>query len=423
MGLYSVPVQKVNVIKEEYFGTVPEIVVAQKALSNLRKKYVTSKNFSFPRNVNVNKDLLEFNRAIADAFGFKSFQLMIIDYSMGNACTVPVSTHFDKWTDPRDAVIKTPNGYKFKKDLEYSSITMINSSIIFNSAFTDREVMAIILHEIGHSFSAAFNNGVSILDTIKKILSLLAALNLEPITLTLGSSTGSDIVNKASNNLYKHPTIASGIDFCNRLFGIMKSTYGELNTIIMLLGAPFIGISAFISNILRLVMPPTLLIYFVSRNDETLADLFPTMYGYGPEIASSLQKMEIDRKASGSVSKMIDKVPLLRAFRNLYAEPFLMLTSVGDEHPTVATRTINAVSALKYEVKKSKDLTPEMRDELNKNIKEIEGLIDKNIKNKGSKTESYIQFRVLKHIYNISDSTANNGKVRSLVDKLETRVK
>lgn len=145
-------------INEVYFGKTKEILAIEKQLDLVRNKYMNR----YLTNIFVNNDpdLLKLNRMIEDYFGFGCFSLNIINEPTINAFTIPIDFRLREGGTGKikSDLIVNKNTFKFEKSADYTCMVYIYSGIIFNSEFTTGEVMAMILHEIGHNFYSAINN-------------------------------------------------------------------------------------------------------------------------------------------------------------------------------------------------------------------------------------------------------------------------
>ena len=144
-------------INEVYFGKTPEILAMEKQLHKFRSKYMG--RYISNISVNSDEDLLKFNRMVEDYFGFGCFTLHIQNEIMPNAFTLPLDYRIDVGLTS-NSIEKGVNHFKLNKKLDYTGIVYITSAVMFNSDFTTPEVMAVILHEIGHNFYFALSKKI-----------------------------------------------------------------------------------------------------------------------------------------------------------------------------------------------------------------------------------------------------------------------
>ena len=141
-------------VNEAYFGKTSEILAIEQQLHIFRNKYMGS--YVLNTGVNSDPDLIKFDRMMEDYFGFGCFTMKIINEPLVNGMTCPVDYRFDV-NRSADDLIATKKGFKFKKEFDYSLLMYTYSGVIFNDEFEDGEIMALILHEVGHNFNSALN--------------------------------------------------------------------------------------------------------------------------------------------------------------------------------------------------------------------------------------------------------------------------
>lgn len=153
-------------ITEVYFGKNKNLLEIEKCIGEIRKD-MTRITIG---NTYKNDNLIRINRLIEEEFGFKNVAVMIDTNHYYNAYTFPVSNALDTGKEWDKFIIKNNNGYKWKKEAEYSTIIVLFTGMLGDKRFTDGEITAILLHEIGHSFSNAMNDLNIGFSFIKKLI-------------------------------------------------------------------------------------------------------------------------------------------------------------------------------------------------------------------------------------------------------------
>ena len=115
-------------------------------------------------------------------FGFRTFTVNIVRNSLPNAFTLPVSldiTHFGSFDDVLDK-----NGLRYRESANIDAISFITDGLLFNGKLSSGQVMAVIIHEIGHNFTqtaidfiAKFKAGQTLLAGTIGLLSLFTKLD------------------------------------------------------------------------------------------------------------------------------------------------------------------------------------------------------------------------------------------------------
>ena len=214
--------QNVLPLNEVYFGKTKEILRIEKALDSFRNKHMGD---YFPVHVNSDPDLFEIDRMFEKQFGFGCFCLYIVNQPAPNAFTFPLDMRFDvKTFGKNDELIVDEKNFKFNPKSDYACIVGINSGLIFNSDYTTAEVLALILHAIGHNFFASLNRKNGVLCAIFKVLVFIAAIT-NNITLVFAySNTIDSIVTKTSRELREKGSLLTDImDIINFTRGDRKS--------------------------------------------------------------------------------------------------------------------------------------------------------------------------------------------------------
>ena len=149
------------VIHEAYVGKTPTLLEAEKQINKIR---VNCKKFT---DINKSPEVQALNRLIEKQFGMDVFATLVEQNNIPEAHTIPIDTRFDVGLkhDISDFVIgDKKTGYKFKPDNGLGIIFIVSLGILKSPDFTDGEILAIMLHEIGHNFSGAIYNDIKIIE-------------------------------------------------------------------------------------------------------------------------------------------------------------------------------------------------------------------------------------------------------------------
>ena len=108
----------------------------------------------------------------------------------------------------------------------------------------------------------------------------------------------------------------------------------------------------------------------IMYKSELTADNFPTIYGYGPELASALNKFEgAEGDSSSIIMRSFNKIPVLSTIMHCNEIPVFFLAQMFDEHPHSTARIKDQLDLLNLELSKQ-DMDPKMVDRIKKDIKE-----------------------------------------------------
>lgn len=373
----SVPVTeaslKEDVILEVYFGD-SVIKDLQTQFSKFRSKWIGKE---WNPKINYDPDLIKFNRMIENQFGYYRFCLNIDPSYDYNAYMINIgwmcSSDFEEGIINNLKVYKSSKGFYFEKDARISSMAACFFGIISNKEFTDREVIGILLHEIGHTFTYAvlnkeglFNRSSCLLAMMKKV-SKKAKKNLDGDRDFSDERIESDI--NDISFLQKIKNFFSGIK--NNKFNIKNAVH-------------FVSQSAKrMSGNMK----------YYDYTNEKFADTFASMYGYGADVQSALDKFNklyidfyLPKKTPSNLSVTIKVATMTMG--NMLA--FLM--GAQDEHPSNLTRIQTQIDYLKKELRNA-SLDPAMKADLQKQLEEQQKLIDDFINYSGD-TDAYKAYRV-----------------------------
>ena len=154
-------------LNEMYFGKTPNLLSLEDLIGKFRKKYDKSKpmsNMADYREMIRDPILNKIARLIADSFGFCEAVITLARDNTINAYTLtfPVT---DKGAlgnngaqinekNRKGVIIVNNDGFFFdKRKFPTNILVCIDIGLIFSRQLTEPEIVAVLLHEIGHSFS------------------------------------------------------------------------------------------------------------------------------------------------------------------------------------------------------------------------------------------------------------------------------
>ena len=412
-------------INEAYFGETKEIKEMLKCINSFRRKHMG--NYYFNGNLSVDPDILKFNRLVEDFWGFHRFALILKPGIEMNAMTMPLGYRLD-YSSKRNNNSK--RGFKYNKEDGYTTIVWIYSGLILNDIFTDREVLAILLHEIGHNFEATIDSLASVYYNVSKILLLPSIL----LNLIIMPSQGFGMHNKSYEwyintieemKKKKSPftEILSSIDSIKSITG---RVFYNINIIALLLN-PLAVISSTASTMARqlqqlitnLHMQFKLILY--GQKGEIISDAFASMYGFESDLVTGFNKIE-NNAAGNDILAMINKDPIFGLYAWMLLTPQILIQRVFDEHPSNAHRYRQQLIFLRREIEKE-DIDPKLKRELEIRM----DVLEKNIDNALKINEDYYGTAINKTLSKINYYCISNGlggkyndnKMMKLYDKID----
>lgn len=281
-------------VNETYFGKSKELEIIEKSFD----KAIQSKDKIDASSLGI------VAKQLQKKFGFDNVSLGI-DKSPG----LNAYTYIDI-ADIKKMKIKTSEGYKALPG-NTCSILVVFSPAMLSGVLSGKELTAITLHEIGHQFAskrilnssslrymASYIRGLSELDKIIRIASqeTNSIADMFMMIRRVISKLTEDAVFAIKyvintlillKDILKTPTL--------------KDTYNLIGD-----STKFSRIMNYINNFDKVKKPIK-----VHDLEEEMADSFATIYGYGPELASALTKIE-----ASDIDEEFD--PYDNSFYNLY---------------------------------------------------------------------------------------------------------
>lgn len=393
------------ILNEVYFQK-NRIGELEECISNYRKDLWKSPGLI--KKFNTHPEILKFNRLCEDIFGFKGFMLIISPSTgMVNAMTMPVSYRIDN-KNPKNMIVSTNTGFRYKKEANYYTSVIVFSDLITRKDISDREVMAIILHEIGHNFQDAINNNSTNMLALKQILvfkdAVISALIGEVESL-LSLVQSTNMYAKWDNNfsnkiIKKFPKIIDSLDMLKKAFSvILYIPVKVLNKVLAPLGLYFTTLSI-------IVDPTKVGLIMMQYEDEKIADNFPTMYGYGGDVATALTK--ITYKNDYIEDMIINDIPVISPIIGMYDSIIGILMHSIDCHPVLVSRLDDQINYLNKELN---NCDPKVAKEIKTQIKEIESVLDQTIlKSRDIKDKDLLSKVYYSFVYKL----IGKGQVRDL---------
>lgn len=376
------------IFNEVYIGRIPEIESLFSVFSDARQTYINKGKLAGIKKLSV------VEKHVEDLFGFYCFSIGIESTNVINAYCYPVTTSMD--VDPSISMYTNSKGYHFNKKDKIGSICRITSGLYDNDNFTDEEVFAIFLHEIGHNFVNRSPEIDALQDSYKSmictnvILTVMRDLLLGPAGLVMGWIDGDYMNIMTSSNFTKKFIIGYEkalkkvpfIDITRYGYHAMKSKIigvmnGFVNGIMHITGVSRVVAQANYNMAKRQQKyskkdNPNA----YSRSLERLSDDFVTTYGYGPELSRALLKMGND---DYSKSKKLFYIKFVEDTYNLQYE---YINTLGS-HPSTSDRVIKMAENIEYELQKDKTLSEKEKQMLRSQLKDINKIIKEGQKLQG----------------------------------------
>lgn len=254
---------------------------------------------------------------------------------------------------------------KNKKNLEkgsYSNMSvdiLLCEELVYLADLNERELLAVILHEIGHCFywcpvSIAFTSIYLVTNLPFNIIKVFAKRTLERSALRMG-----DFVKRNFSLVYN-------------LVNVVTDMINELLQWVVLV-TPLKALKNVVARILSgtIIAPGTSPMVIPDYGQEKGADSFAARYGYGPEMTIAMKKLE--RPANSNAIQHMHKFgtfgDIIMDISTIACDLVSMMTL--DPHPSSSQRALSMIKKLKHDLDKS-DFPPEMEQNLRDEIARME---------------------------------------------------
>ena len=372
--------ENVDFVNEAYVGKTPTLEKMEQKIGEMRAKLKYSGANS------TLKETLEVNRLFEEQFGMEVFGLKIIPASYINAYTMVIANRFDiaQYEDMPSMVEANPNtGYRFKDGNNFCVVAYITTQLIMDPNYTDAEILAILLHELGHNFADCIYDDINLAN--KEMMNNYRTAMIQVIIMLAISIVGLPMAVGLFVRYIKELKELNNKNKRKEEKKTQKIGKGKLSAFIRSIKAKANGISELISGILfRLsggihAWKRSMEIHgdkdkarkSLGRQNEVIADKFAGIYGYGPDLATALLKLEATPSAS---EKAVDKLGKFgKDINDKYAEAMLDINDY-DVHPQVIQRIMEEIKLLENELKKE-DLDPKVKKVIQDQLNQLRDII------------------------------------------------
>lgn len=369
-----------------YYGKNKNLLKMESILDEMLSKshkdgaYVITDEFS--------QKLYEVSELIRDTFGFahvsinSSFISLVPKYmfELGSTsgCTLVHSAIF-KYAVKMVGGTKTEvivldrdhKGVRFEKGFTYGLRMFIGPQIFYKSNkgaqndLTGGELLAIILHEIGHNFY---------IGPIREIgQDLICMATISDMTIIVRQLIEGFLVQDASDfiDYMLTPGMKKAITRIYEVIGVVTTNIASFKLIGMIFHAAFVCIMLLLKAYRLVISPIEIVCGVLAYDSEKYSDSFATAYGYGPELSTALIKISHNQFTFFTKNYSSNFV---EGLMHLVMLPFLVISMLGDPHPNVAGRINNNYKYLEACAKDIKD--PALKKEYMKNLADLKGVCD-----------------------------------------------
>lgn len=388
-----------RILNEEYYGTNNELKKAEMALERLKER-IDKEEVAV--DIPASEEYTVLKEALCKVFGFSDILLQAGLFYNDAIYTIPLcnspSFIISNFKGGK-YFTKNEYGICFTKEADMVTTIHLDFGVMAKEGanITGKEMLAIILHEIGHNFFST-NWKTSLLlyfSNIHTILTMIIANITHPDMyfmifmfalqnifvsnkfLVKMSSKFDTALTNATKDTILRKIFVTLLQFSLLLNAEFSMVYNVIMAIFLFPVHWLYRITSTVAiSVFNLVTFGWLDTLYVGYDNEKFSDNFATTYGYGAELASGLAKItEYDRQGHSRTLRDMceeDSSGITQFAINLATLPTQILShALTDCHPETEQRILNQIKMLKTELK-SKDLKPATKKKILADLNRLE---------------------------------------------------
>lgn len=357
-------------VNEVYYGKNKKLLAIEKQIGVARKPYL-GRRTTIGDNFYADKEIDKVGKMLAEYFGFQYVDFNLMNDVHPNALTMVLGRGiFTGMVTYTDRVKQTKEGMKAGNAMKgFSIYTRITTGMWGNMNFSDAEVLAIILHEIGHNFQHVRNTPLGMYDFIMCCAMWAQLLYLNPIGIIYDTDQRAKLGKQIKNS----PFMSSVVSAFSGLKGFISAFSASIDAIYTIF-APFAKIVKATVNTAITVTQDPLSLLSMSKSAEYISDDFANKLGYGAELGTALTKITADKSATG-VTKAVYNIPIFKELNDIVTVVASTILSPISSHPPVGKRIKNMITELEKDLKSS-DLSPALKKEVRLQIDQLSKCAD-----------------------------------------------
>ena len=375
-----------TIINETYYGKNPMLLECEAAFQEMKDLLKQGKT---PNDSAASKKL---ERNIAQLFGFENARYKLLPNNIsGNSFTTPFYWDYSKnYKDSFFDLVKDKNGIRFKNPKGKTIFIYLYNECLRN--MTNEELVAIMLHEIGHNFFLVKEQ----INYSKQFLLNSLTLEILDYIRARGYSKQAykdafEIMTKFSLRISKEGLTTVYYDELKSEFSKKKQNESnqrydkiENTTVYRVYYLAWKLIGTFMAlpfHFIEILLLPLIMsyryIYCKSQtrsslwkekfrveqnyNNEKFADAFTATYGYGAGTVSVFSNTE---KFSYTKNNVDQNIPIFRVWWYYTDCMDRYIWAFSDEHPDDVGRCLFLIEKLEYELNNNKELDASQINEI-----------------------------------------------------------
>ena len=365
------------VMNEAFIGKTETLLEIERELNSLR-----SQKLDVYTNISQHPNIININRLFEKQFGMYLFALKVDNSKIHNAYTMVIANNFDiaYYSDLPSMVTGTlKEGFRWKEGNDLCIIVNISLGILMDQNISDSEIVAIILHEIGHNFADALYGEINFANkenmiALEKALSSYASI--------IGFLLALPLYIKAKKMLKEYNNSTR----IKREKNPKKTS--KIKGIIQGLGSKWNDYASYKAELRARKRGGKIYRDYkreagaaakerarngLDRQNEVIADKFAGIYGYAVEISSGLTKLTYHK--SEAAKKLEAAGGRLAAASRDYEDAVKDICDY-DCHPNLVQRINEEIKLLERELQKE-DIDPRLKLIMIDQLEQLKSIIAK----------------------------------------------
>lgn len=352
-----------NIILESYHGQTTNIKKAQLAVDKIHKKILDGMKTG---KLEFEKENKELEKSLCKEFNTRKIHITWITDGDLNAYTMKTRNYStERWRiknkDKNIPFITSISSAPNKLSPIGDIFIFINTGLISVLEFTPREIMGVILHEMGHQINMTPYKAAE--ETYFTISTLGANLVITPL---IGNAYAT-MTSLMHNTLQKY-------------FPQVANVYHQVGSFLNNYTVSKTSIIQVAKNIPKMIMKGPMA--FLNYGEERMADAIVSDYGYAPELITSHQKFET--MYGKDINKVINSIPVVNAVYSANRLLIHLLCTIVDEHPNSQTRVTQSIKRLERDLQ-DPNLPPQLKKELTKDLNRAKKVYENDYLSKNAK--------------------------------------
>lgn len=344
-------------IQEAYYGKLPEFEEMERLFDKVIEKVKKDQKKANP---NKYPEMKKIEKLFSKIFGFKKSLIYWQPFNTEDAYTVPVNTFLIFANRKERTIEKKKNGF-YDKNHSVVLTVYLSCGDILVTDMTSRELIAVILHEIGHNFDlsgyhllsyymdAICSLGTSVIENNKyKKMDKINDVKMDYYDKVKDNSKPFyDNAKKRERTNREVKERMEGMIKCRSKFSILNLLFNTISLPFYIVLGPFIQLGS-----------------LTTKKAELFADSFSTAYGYGVDLVTALKKL-------GDTTKYYKPKGAMKVLSDLGRYQYEAMNAMFEPHGSTQERCHECLKKLKNDLKSS-DFSPELKEELEDEIKRID---------------------------------------------------